>query len=1563
MVRNPYTLMGVSLMSTMLMACGGAGSDEKQAQSFIEVDTEKLSGLALDGYLHKAKVCLDKNHNAMCDSADGEVSTTDSNGYFELNLENESSEQTLLVEAIANQTIDMDMPNQTIDLTFTLEIPKTHSAVVSPITSLIASVAQSSGISFDTAAQLIAQELGVEKQLAISDYAASNSSNSEELHMLARGLTRVIQEAQKASIEAGIDQINARKGAMYKLASLDLIALKEKTDLLSHGAPGTNSTLKKLGEAFKDQLTISQSDISSGAILIAPPAPKHVEVDDVSDTFNWQFVRGFNQNSDYEYSLDSGNTWATVIRKPIHVGSQAHKEGSVQVRVAASKTRNTPAGNIAVSNIAYTLKTEPAAPYKVYVDDAKNRFDWDFVDSFNDPNLYEYSLDNGTSWTWATEKPQNIADLDIPSGHLQVRIAENSALGHLAGSIRSAKDKMTVTPPKPEQPTLDFADDNGNLINWFWVDDYEAPSFYEIKLGLDKDWQDVTGVPFILENASYPKGTISIRVKSNSSDARPTGDELTIDSAFTHSDNQPVAPTKPIVDDTKDTFQWQSVETFEEVNSYEYSLDRGLNFTTVTGNPQYIDNKAFAGGQVCVRVKENAKKQHPSGELLCSDKPYTFKPSAPQNLVVNDIDNTLEWSIVEPYDHTDYEVSLDSGGTWTKVVTMPFHVGNEARSATDVQLRVARSVSHGRASGEIASPTEDFTKVFDIPVPKGVGARIINPEFKTNANLTNGYDWDYWQKVTIGGQESSFELPQHYEFTNDQGKTWHPVVSKPQFIGTEAYDKNKVAIRLKENAKETVKNPASEPLWATKDKTGEFYAMTFIPMQDLNTTVNYRQSRSTYYWHDDFNCIAEYDNEGKGEPVFWAKKQGSSEVNEVSNAVQGLNNCGINDWKLPTIDQAVELSNRSRDDLPTKLVNKLIARNDNYYDGYAWANDNDSHVIVKNGGVASTASRADVYATWALPSNQGLLTLINSETITIDNTPKTINELLNEQKNGVDGVLDEAKTFLTDWLGKNQTDKSYALLELAAKEKLETLSGLTGKWKSNSDVFNSKIAKYELQIKMAQQRGNTNDTQKLELEYALNNFITKASELEQNAKTLATLIEGAEFTQKLAKIQQRNATVDVKVDALRASINEAKAMHEASLALNQALYLLEQEREQAESFIESLHKHIRNSDDKTLKTLYRDLIVQMERLKSRVLTTFEDEANDGLKNSAYKVPEAEVLFDNERFAKLDKFGHYLDKTTTYAQGWRCVEDTRIPGKRRVWMLLKDGLPQGEDKLFYNASASGLPSILGSGGLIETTNADEGMCGFKDWSVPSLTQLWSLKSKPVNGKMSLNIEVFPHHLALNSDYDMRTDGTVFYYWSKDRKEYSNMYLAHFKTINEDQKTSFTSTDSTSQKITLARLVREEKADLKDYEYLDALGKVAPNRKDAVCVKDSISGLVWQIFQDVDKDKINEYRYKKYEEIQNKIQEWNNGQPMCGIDTWRIPTKYELYGLFPLNNTVFKHNNINDGNDDYVTNSPAESGKYKTLNITTFSESSYSKEIRRSSNLYRLVAGDKSQSVGN
>lgn len=136
---------------------------------------------------------------------------------------------------------------------------------------------------------------------------------------------------------------------------------------------------------------------------------------------------------------------------------------------------------------------------------------------------------------------------------------------------------MTVTPVQPAQPVLDFANDSTNQINWLWVAGYNDPSFYEINLG--NGWQDVTALPYLVGNVSLPVNTISVRVKSNALDARPAGVPLVISSAFTRSENQPKAPTSPIVDDAENTFAWTNVEGFTGSNSYEYSLDRGITFT------------------------------------------------------------------------------------------------------------------------------------------------------------------------------------------------------------------------------------------------------------------------------------------------------------------------------------------------------------------------------------------------------------------------------------------------------------------------------------------------------------------------------------------------------------------------------------------------------------------------------------------------------------------------------------------------------------------------------------------------------------------------------------------------------------------------------------------------------------------------------------------------------------------------------------------------------------------------------------------------------------------------
>ncbi|MFA0071006.1 hypothetical protein AB4344_24720, partial [Vibrio breoganii] len=95
------------------------------------------------------------------------------------------------------------------------------------------------------------------------------------------------------------------------------------------------------------------------------------------------------------------------------------------------------------------------------------------------------------------------------------------------------------------------------------------------------------------------------------------------------------------------------------------------------------------------------------------------------------------------------------------------------------------------------------TKVFEIPAP--TSPKIVNTFTGSHPINTNGFNWAYLT-ANVEGQLVRFNKPEYYEFTNDKGLTWHPVVSNPQFIGPEAYDKANVGIRLKENAKEDVSN-------------------------------------------------------------------------------------------------------------------------------------------------------------------------------------------------------------------------------------------------------------------------------------------------------------------------------------------------------------------------------------------------------------------------------------------------------------------------------------------------------------------------------------------------------------------------------------------------------------------------------------------------------------------------------------------------------------------------------------------------------------------------------------
>ncbi|MEZ8290087.1 DUF1566 domain-containing protein [Vibrio sp. 10N.237.312.B06] len=1617
--------MSVSLVSTMLIACGGAESDPKLKQSQTKPSSQNISGIALDGYLRNAKVCLDRNSNAMCDFADGEIATTDAEGRFQLDVDNDVAQYPILVEAVAGITIDMDSPNQPIESGFTLEVPSSNSDVISPVTSLIASVSRTSGISFDEATQLVASDLGIDKQLAVGDYSASNSTKSREVHMFARGVTRVLQEAQMASVDAGVDQVNARKGSMYKLAELDLTEFKAKTDLLSHGASGTDSALKQLGKEYRDQLKVSQEDIDGNEIITRPPAPKHGQVNDASDTFDWQLVRGFTHNTDYEYSLDSGKTWTTVIRKPIVVGKLAFDKGAVQVRVAASNVRNTPAGKSMLSDKAFTLTTVPAAPAWISVNNAINQFDWAFVDSFNELGLYEYSLDNGSSWTKATEKPQDIPDLDIPVGHLKVRVAKDDSLGHPTGLSSASEQSMTVTPIQPVKPVLEFANDSTNQINWLWVNGYNDPSFYEINLG--NGWQDVTALPYLVGNVSLPANTISVRVKSNALDARPAGVPLVISSVFTRSENQPIAPTSPIVDDAENTFAWTDVEGFTGSDFYEYSLDRGITFTPVTSNPQAIPDETFAKGQICVRVKAGTDPQHDPGEALCSDKGYSVTPSmpaaptspishdgldtfdwtfvtgfsevtdyeinalntgwtvvttkpyqlndqayaidsiqvrvkrdpitgrpsgseltndmafnvrpsapiAPADLVVNDTNNTLDWTYFGEFTQPEhFEVTLDSGSTWTKVTAKPVVIGNIDKSIGEVQIRVAQNKTNGMPHGVAALTTQAFTKVFEIPAP--TSPEITNTFTGSNQIKTNGFEWDYLT-ANVDGQSVRFDEAEYYEFTNDQGLTWHPAISNPQFIGPEAYDKANVGVRLKKQAKEGVSNSVSDTLWAT-DASSRFTALKFVPMKTRSQAADFGYGGS---WNSySLNCIAEYDDKGQGEPRFWTKRF-SSETDTVFDEVAQLDDCDIAGWTLPDTNEVITLSQRDPATLPSNLRSG----------GYLVSNQS-MNILADKNGVAVTINKGQesveqyyskyAYPKWELPPGAQLVSHIDASTTAVET-------LLNTQSS----IVKAAEAYLTTWLANNQKKaQSYATLETQAQAKAVELAAFTKPWFDELSAVSTKLTIYDFQVSVAQSR---TDTESLEFITKVKAYKEKAAKLQQNSNGLNALVEGAKFAQKMAFIQKKSVMLTDAASAI-GSASLASELHQASLDLYSAISVLESQYEQVADFITQLNTATNGigSEFDSLIALYQTLIKEMsttatlhDLAQSKVL------AKDGLKQAAdngFSVSQANAMVSN-RFAKLDELGNYLTSDTTYQQGWRCVEDTKISGKRRVWALLKDGLPHGADDLAYDASATGYASILGSNELLASTNNNK-LCGFSDWEVPHLAQLLSINTKAVEGsnsKMTLDTDVFPNYLGLKPEYDKSylDNGTTFYYWSSAASG-DQQYITSYDTKESSQTLDKARTDGSEDKVVLARLFREKSA---NYQYLNAQGTVVTNRQNAVCAQDTDSNLVWQLFSRGDSS-----RFKKYVDIAPLITAQNT-KSICGKANWRYPTKAELYRLLPLNNEVFEFNEATGGSYNYYITSDAADSQYNRfvgLNMNTMVETQVLIETHSPAYLYRLVA---------
>ncbi|MGF1728174.1 hypothetical protein [Photobacterium kasasachensis] len=751
------------IASSLLIGCNGSGSDSKlDSKPGNSAASSAISGVALDGYLKNAKVCLDLNQNLTCDASDGEAVWTDSQGAYSLaRTDADLSQYNILVEAIANKTVDMDFPQSPIQEGFALSTPASLPAVVSPLTTLTAVVANQQGVNFSTARDMLATSLGVDSQRLTSDFLAGSHAQDKQLHALAQGLTSLMQEAEKAAASDGVAQNDARSGSRVKLTLIDLPALKTETDKLVGTVNNTPVHVQETVKDFISDVTVSRDEAAGNTVQVQPQAPKQGQLNVAARTFDWNWVGMLTSVAQYEYSTDAGKTWQPVTAKPIHLGINDYAAGDIQVRVTANLAKNMKAGKVVKNTQPLTESQLPAAPASITVNDATNQFNWDLVVGYDNASSYEYSIDGGKTWQAATQKPITVGDVAIAAGDLKVRVAadDSGSEPKPAGREVASTTPFTTTPAQPVKPTITSVSDETDSVDWGYVTGFTQFGLYEASLDNGKTWNAVTAKPLSVGNIDIDSGWVQLRVAANVNNGMPAGEAAQVTQAFTAQTAKPTAPTNLRVDDTANTIDWDLVAGYDDTSSYEISLKGNSasagDWTPAGNKPASVGDLNIAKGDVCLRVKANVKDSNVAGIAACSDAYFTAKPDAPTAPVIDDTNNTFGWTLVADYTQlTSYEIKIEAAD-WKAVGlnNNPYQLADKAYEVGSIQVRVGADAVTGRVAGDALVNDQAYTQsapASDYTLLTAAGAVTQNRAEAVCARAKDGKVWQLFNTADAG---------------------------------------------------------------------------------------------------------------------------------------------------------------------------------------------------------------------------------------------------------------------------------------------------------------------------------------------------------------------------------------------------------------------------------------------------------------------------------------------------------------------------------------------------------------------------------------------------------------------------------------------------------------------------------------------------------------------------------------------------------------------------------------------------------------------------------------------
>jgi len=203
-LKNTARLFALTGIAAVLAACGGNDGDVTAAAPApapaVVPTTTPVAVTVIDGAIRNALVCVDKNLNNACD-ADEPSGRTDASGNVTLQVVNADAGRFPVLAIVGTDAVDAD--HGAVPTAFKLKTPADKPAagyVVSPLTTLVQTTIEDTGITRSAAEAAVQNQLGVSGSL-FQDFTKSDAekfgSSTVNLGNIARMIVVTTQENTK----------------------------------------------------------------------------------------------------------------------------------------------------------------------------------------------------------------------------------------------------------------------------------------------------------------------------------------------------------------------------------------------------------------------------------------------------------------------------------------------------------------------------------------------------------------------------------------------------------------------------------------------------------------------------------------------------------------------------------------------------------------------------------------------------------------------------------------------------------------------------------------------------------------------------------------------------------------------------------------------------------------------------------------------------------------------------------------------------------------------------------------------------------------------------------------------------------------------------------------------------------------------------------------------------------------------------------------------------------------------------------------------------------------------